>query len=85
MAFVYISVRDKEDKWQQVLAAEHLSSANSIHLRSPEHDEVANRYQVTGYPTYWLIGRDGRILTRTAPRPSDGPKAVAAIEQALAQ
>ncbi|MBJ6111346.1 TlpA family protein disulfide reductase [Hymenobacter sp. BT523] len=85
VAFVYISVRDKEDKWQQVLAAEHLTGPNSIHLRSPEGDDVANRYQVTGYPTYWLIGRDGRIITRSAPRPSEGQKAVAAITAELAR
>ncbi|MDQ2795024.1 MAG: TlpA family protein disulfide reductase [Bacteroidota bacterium] len=85
VAFVYISVGDKPEKWQQVLAAQHLTGPNSIHLRSPEHDDVANRYQVQSYPTYWLIGRDGRIINRTAPRPSTGETAVAAIEQALAQ
>ncbi|WP_201980534.1 TlpA family protein disulfide reductase [Hymenobacter rubidus] len=85
VAFVYISVGDKADKWQQVLAAEHLTSPNSIHLRSPEQDDVAARYQVQGYPTYWLIGRDGRIITRTAPRPSTGPEAVAALNAALGQ
>ena len=85
VAFVFISVGDAEAKWQKVLVAQHLASANSVHLRSPEKDDVASRYQVQGYPTYWLIGRDGRILTRTAPRPSMGSEAVAAIEQALAQ
>ncbi|MBF9221048.1 TlpA family protein disulfide reductase [Hymenobacter ruricola] len=83
VAFVYISVGDKADKWQQVLAAEHLTSPASVHLRSPEGDDVASRYQVTGYPTYWLIGRDGRIITRSAPRPSSGAEAVAAINAAL--
>ncbi|MDO7848102.1 TlpA disulfide reductase family protein [Hymenobacter sp. M29] len=84
VAFVFISVGDKEDKWQKVLATERLTSPNSVHLRSPEGNDVANRYQVTGYPTYWLIGRDGRIITRIAPRPSAGPEAVAAINAALA-
>ncbi|GAB3589472.1 TlpA family protein disulfide reductase [Hymenobacter daeguensis] len=83
VAFVYISVGDKTEKWQQVLAAQHLTSPASIHLRSPEGDDTANRYQVQGYPTYWLIGRDGRIITRSAPRPSDGAAAVAAISAAL--
>jgi thiol-disulfide isomerase/thioredoxin len=85
VAFVYISVGDKTEKWQQVLSAEHLTSPNSIHLRSPEGDDIASRYQVQGYPTYWLIGRDGRIITRSAPRPSDGAAAVAAISAELAR
>ena len=85
VAFVFISVGDKADKWQQVLAAAHLFSPNSVHLRSPATDDVSQRYQVMQFPTYWLIGRDGRIISREAPRPSAGPEAVAAIEQALAR
>ena len=84
VAFVFISVGDAEAKWQKVLAAEHLTSANSVHLHASDN-AVASAYQVQGYPTYWLIGRDGRILSRTAPRPSTGPEAVAAIERALTQ
>jgi hypothetical protein len=68
-----------------VLVAEHLTSPKSMHLRSPAGDDVANRQQVTGYPTYWLIERDGRILTRTAPRPSEGEATVAALNAALAK
>jgi thiol-disulfide isomerase/thioredoxin len=83
VAFVFVSVGDKEEKWQKVLAAEHLTSPNSIHLRSPEGDDTASRYQVSQFPTYWLIGRDGRIITRTAPRPSEGAATVAAISAAL--
>jgi hypothetical protein len=37
------------------------------------------------YPSYFLIGRDGRIIMRTAPRPSDGDKLIVALEQALAR
>ncbi|WP_460502881.1 TlpA family protein disulfide reductase, partial [Hymenobacter agri] len=85
VAFVYISVNDTEAKWQQVLAARHLVSANSVHLRNPAGGDVPDRYQVDKFPTYWLIGRDGHIISRTAPRPSSGTEAVAAIEQALAQ
>ena len=85
VAFVFISVGDKADKWQQVLAAAHLGSPNSVHLRSPATDDVPQRYQVMQFPTYWLIGRDGSIISRTAPRPSTGAEAVAAIEQALAR
>lgn len=85
VVFVYISVSDKAEKWQQVLAAQHLTSPNSLHLHSPDGGDVPSRYQVVQFPTYWLIGRDGRIITRTAPRPSTGQEAVAAITAALAR
>ena len=82
VAFVYIAVNDKEEKWQQVLAAEHLLGPGSVHLRAPDQ-QVPAAFQVEAYPTYWLIGRDGRIVTAKAPRPSAGAETVAAIEAAL--
>ena len=85
VVFLYISVGDAEEKWQRVLTDQHLTSPNSIHLRQPKESQVAFDYQVNGFPTYWLIGRDGRILDMQAPRPSEGAKTVAAIEAALQQ
>ncbi len=83
VVFVYISVGDKEAKWQQVLAAERLTGPASVHLRADE--AVPAHYQVSAFPTYWLIGRDGRIVTGRAPRPSEAEAAVAALNAALAQ
>lgn len=84
VVFLYVSEGDPEDRWQQTLAAKQLLSANSVHLREPrENTTVATDYQVSAYPTYWLISRDGRILDMAAPRPSDGVKTVVAIEAAL--
>ncbi|MGI4864955.1 MAG: TlpA family protein disulfide reductase [Janthinobacterium lividum] len=85
VVFVYISVGDMEAKWQRALLDKKLLSPNSVHLRQPKEAQVAFDYQVNGYPTYWLIGRDGRILDMQAPRPSDGAKTVAALEAALQQ
>jgi peroxiredoxin len=82
VVFVYISVNDTEAKWQKTLVDRQLFSPNSVHLRSATNDE-ATAYEVNGYPTYWLIDREGRILDTQAPRPSEGTKTVAAIEQAL--
>ena len=84
VVFVYIAVGDAEAKWQRVLAAEHLTGPGSVHLRAVGQ-EVPTRYQVNKYPTYWLIGRDGRIVAGDAPRPSGGDATVAAIDAALAR
>jgi len=83
VVFVYISVGDAEAKWQQTLAEKQFLSANSRHLREPREGQVTSDYQISSYPSYYLIGRDGRILDMQAPRPSDGAKTVAAIEAAL--
>lgn len=53
-----------------------------MHLRAPSAAEAA-AYQVNGYPSYYLIGRDGRLIKKYALRPSDGTETVAAIEAAL--
>lgn len=84
VVFLYVSVGDPEAKWQQTLDAQHFGSVNSVHLRAPD-DQVAQRYLVNGYPSYYLIGRDGRLVQPWTSRPSDGAKTVAAIEAALKQ
>jgi thiol-disulfide isomerase/thioredoxin len=86
VVFLYVSQGDPEDRWKQTLIDKQFTSVNSVHLREPrESRQVATDYQVNQWPTYWLIGRDGRIVDTHAPRPSDGDKTVAAIEQVLAQ
>ncbi len=84
VVFLYISVGDAEEKWQRVLADKQLGSANSVHLRSSGNEE-ALAYQVEGYPSYYLIDRQGRMVEAYTSRPSDGARTVAAIEQALAR
>lgn len=83
VVFLYISVDRKTEEWQKTLAKYSLTGSSSIHLLDPEY-KVATSYGVGSYPTYRLIGRDGRILLGVAPRPSTGPEIVAALEQALA-
>jgi peroxiredoxin len=82
VVFLYVSVNDPEAKWQQTLTSQHFTGPNSVHLRSATEAE-ADAYQVTSFPTYFLIGRDGRFLKVNAARPSDGAATVAALEAAL--
>jgi thiol-disulfide isomerase/thioredoxin len=82
VAFVYVSVRDTQAQWQQLLEQKQLTSANSVHLWAPDN-RVAKLYQVPYYPCYHLIGRDGRFVEAYTTLPSDGAKTVAAIEAAL--
>jgi peroxiredoxin len=87
VAFVYISLDTKPAAWQQAVAARQLAGPNSVHLRTDQEfgSAVALAYGVQGIPSYWLIGRDGRLVQNKAPRPSEGAKTVAALEAALQQ
>jgi len=82
VVFVYLSVNDPKEKWQRMLASRKLGTFQAVHLWSPDL-KTAQAYQVSEYPSYYLIGRDGHLLATRAPRPSNTSEAVAAIEQAL--
>lgn len=84
VVFVYISIETNVDGWKQAVEKHHLASANSVHLIDPEGWHAARAYHVVGFPTYMIIGRDGRIWQTEAPRPSDGSQTVAALKHALA-
>jgi peroxiredoxin len=84
VAFVYVSTETSVDAWKLAVEKHHLSSTNSVHLIDPEGWHAARAYHVVGFPTYMIIGRDGRIWQTEAPRPSDGAATVSALEQALA-
>ncbi|WP_324670828.1 TlpA disulfide reductase family protein [Hymenobacter sp. GOD-10R] len=85
VVFLYISIDRKADDWQKALARHPLTSPNSVHLLDPGGYKASANYGVGGFPSYWIIGRDGRIRQGAAPRPSAGAETVAVLEQALAQ
>ncbi|UOQ76989.1 hypothetical protein MUN84_21345 [Hymenobacter sp. 5516J-16] len=85
VVFLYISVDRKATDWQRALAKYPLTSPGSVHLLDPGGEKASSAYGVSAFPSYWIIGRDGRIWRGGAPRPSAGTETVAALEQALAQ
>jgi peroxiredoxin len=85
VVFLYISIDQGPALWHRTIAKYALDSPNSVHLQDPEGWLAARPFHVSGYPSYWIIGRDGRIRQGAAPRPSAGSTAVAALEQALAE
>lgn len=82
VVFVYISINDPKEKWQQLLASRKFDTYQAVQLWSPDL-KTAQAYLVREYPSYYLIGRNGQFISTQAPRPSNKKEAVAAIEQAL--
>lgn len=85
VVFLYVSIDEDAGLWQRTLSKHALASPNSVHLLDKEGWQAARPFHVGGYPSYWIIGRDGRIRQGDAPRPSAGATTVAALEQALAE
>jgi thiol-disulfide isomerase/thioredoxin len=85
VVFLYISIDPGAALWRRTIAKFALDGPNSVHVRDPEGWKAARPFQVPSYPSYWIIGRNGRIRRGDAPRPSAGPETVLALEQALAE
>ena len=84
VVFLYISVDADAALWQQTIKKHALAGANSVHLLDLKGQQVHAAYAIGGYPSYWIIDREGRIWRGAAPRPSAGAETVAALEAALA-
>lgn len=78
LAFIYVSLDSSRDKWLKYLK-DH-PSLSGIHGNQPpvygppsektDSNDVMSLYKITGIPHYLLIGKDGRIISANAPRPS---------------
>lgn len=81
VAFVYISIDDKEDNWRQMIEKQGIEG---IHLFSQGWESDAPRaYAVRGIPRYLLINHEGKLIDAHMSRPSD-PATIERIEKALA-
>lgn len=85
VVFLYVSLDSKAADWQKYLAAKQIVGLNAVQLHDGgAFDGPAPRaFNVQSIPSYWLIGRDGRILANPAPRPSTSPVIDNALEAAL--
>ncbi|GAB3634691.1 hypothetical protein GCM10027422_02810 [Hymenobacter arcticus] len=85
VVFLYVSLDSKAADWQKYLIAKQVVGANAVQLHDPGAFDgpAAQAFHVQSIPSYWLIGRDGRIITNNPPRPSTSPAIDTALEQAL--
>ena len=52
-------------------------------LSSDEYNVLSKLFNIQGVPTYVLINIKGNIIEKNAPRPSDGPSTIKAIQNQL--
>ncbi len=68
LVFLYISVDTDEGAWRRTVEEREIAG---VHLNVPGFGhEVPDSYNLKGVPTFYLIGRDGRIVDNRPPRPS---------------
>lgn len=68
VVFLYFGYKDKKENWLD--ARKELEIEGEHYLLSPQLISEANQlFQITGIPHYVIIGKDGSIIEKKAPRP----------------
>jgi thiol-disulfide isomerase/thioredoxin len=67
--FISICMNSSINNWQEVMGKFNLNS-NQYFLDKAQTDVFSYKYQVSGFPTYFLINKKGQLIDKNAPRPS---------------
>lgn len=70
LAFVYISLDENRKDWLEASETEGLQHNNFL-LMNPENSPFLKEYKVFGIPRYFLLNKDGKVISDDAPRPSE--------------
>lgn len=84
VVFVNLCLSSEQQAWQQMVAQMPVAGENYWFNQQATHLFMGT-YDVSGFPTYILVGRDGKIVTMDAERPSEKDKLVEQIEECLAR
>ena len=69
LVFLYISIDTNPDEWKKSV---YENEIKGVHLNVPGRmHEVPASYNVRFIPTFYVIGRDGKIFDNKPPRPSN--------------
>jgi len=84
VAFVFISIDKSANSWKKAMDVykDILNKENSVLIAKSEKDELLKQINVTTIPRYVLLGKDGKIIHKDAPRPST-PEIKTLIEKYL--
>ncbi|WP_289658888.1 thioredoxin-like domain-containing protein [Flavobacterium panacagri] len=84
VAFVFISIDKSATSWKKAMLQHKdiLNTENSLLIAKSEKDELLKQINVTTIPRYVLLGKDGKIIHKDAPRPST-PEIETLIEKYL--
>ncbi len=74
VTFVYVCMASKEDKWKEMVAEKGLKGLQ-LFTEGEQEKQMADDYQVSFFPTYILLDREGKIITKNI-RPSNNGREV---------
>jgi len=71
VSFVYISIDENFEEWDKATKQLRLLDSKSYLLADGEQSEILEQFKINSIPRYILIGKDGKVISADAPRPSD--------------
>jgi thiol-disulfide isomerase/thioredoxin len=70
ITFLAISLDDDKDAWVKMVNEDGLKGIQ-LHADKAWSSDVAQKYQISGIPTFVLIDGEGKLIEYNSPRPSD--------------
>jgi thiol-disulfide isomerase/thioredoxin len=83
--FMYFANNSPEAAWNNMIKDLNLTGRNVVHYRLPSQQQnlIENRLSINAFPTYMLIDKDGKLVSTSAPRPSNPIQLVKEIDVLL--
>ncbi len=69
--FVNLCLSSDREAWKQVIKKQKMVGSN-YYFNKDQSELLLRKLNVAGFPTYLIIGKDGQVVDRQAPRPSSG-------------
>lgn len=85
VVFVYLASSSPEEAWKNMIKYYKLTGHNVVHYNLPQKQQALfeKGYLDRGWPTYIIVDKEGKFVTKTAPRPQNAADVVDAIGKLL--
>jgi len=82
VVFLFLCCQSDKKNWENTIKSEQMTGDQYL-LSIDEYNSLTKLFNIQGVPTYVLIDKKGNITNKNAPRPSQGPMTIAAIDKLL--
>ncbi len=72
VVFMYLANNSPENSWKNVINDYSLTGENVVHYRLPAEQQtmIEQRFGINAFPTYMIVDRNGNIVDKAPPVPS---------------
>lgn len=82
VVFLFLCSQSKKQEWEKLILEDKLDGEHYL-LNDSEYNELSALYGISGFPTYVLINKNGKVINKNASRPSSGNVIIEEIQDLL--